>query len=132
MGNGKHTESQGACVRRIRAGVSLALVALVLVMVSGCATIKKLDGLIDVKTFGADFDDLCIVGKIRADAATWLNSSQEAWKQHRDYTEPRQPDPVKADDRLFNGDCSVVAKCLGKGDFDCAMHALEAVADQGE
>lgn len=86
---------------------------------------------VDLDTFGADFDDLCIAGKFRDDAAEWMNANQESWKQHGDYTDGRQPSPVKSGDRLFNGDCSEFTKRLIAGDFDGAIDALGLVGDGG-
>ncbi len=113
-----------------RATIVIALLAAL--AAPGCATFDKLDDLIDLKTFGADFDNACVGGQVRPESAAWLNSNQESWKSHADYVDQRQPTPLKSGDRFFNGDCSSVAKCLGVGDFECAMRALDAVADQGQ
>ena len=110
----------------------LVMALLAALAAPGCATFDKLDDLIDFKTFGADFDNLCVAGQVRPDSADWLNANQDAWKNHRDYSDQRQPTPLKSGDRFFNGDCSSVAKCLGVGDFECAMRALGAVADQDQ
>ena len=109
----------------------LAVALLAITLLAACATLTKLDDRLDLKTFGEDFDDLCVVGKVKGDSARWLNSNQGAWKQHADYADPRQPAPIKKGDRLFNGDCSEVTKRLGAGDLAGALEALGAVADGG-
>ena len=104
---------------------------LAFVVLVGCATLAKLDDRIDFSTFGADFDDVCIAGKMRRESAAWMNANQETWKVHGDYTDARQPNPIKKGDRIFNGHCSEVTKRLGDGDIEGAFEALAAVADGG-
>jgi len=86
---------------------------------------------VDIEKFGADFDDLCIAGKLKPTSAAWLNSNQDLWKQHRDYTEVDGETPLKAGDRLFNGDCSLVTKLLIKGDVRGSLDALKRVSGRG-
>lgn len=82
--------------------VKLATILLIIAaMTISCAGTKA----------GMKFDDLCIAGRITAEAAEWLNANQAAWKQHSDYEAP-----IKAGDRLFNGDCSEVAIQAAKKD----------------
>jgi hypothetical protein len=108
---------------------SAAILALALSSTIGCAAVNPLYGKISIETFGADFDDLCIAGKLKGESADWLNMHPEEWKQHTDYTDQRKPDLVKKGDRIFNGDCSEASKKLfTERDLDGAMEALRAVA----
>lgn len=106
-------------------------IALVTLPLASCSTIRKVDDRFQGKAFGAAFDDLCIAGKFRDDAAEWMNANQSAWKQHGDYTDGRQPSPVKKGDRVFNGDCSEFTKRLLSGDVEGAIEALDLVAEGG-
>ena len=106
----------------VRAVVVTALVGVIAV---SCST------PIDVAKFGADFDDLCIAGKVKPTSAAWLNANQDLWKQHRDYTDLRGDFPLKADDRFFNGDCSSVTKELIRGNVRGSLEALERVKAGG-
>jgi len=69
--------------------------------------------------------------QMRRESAAWLNANQITWKVHGDYTDGRQPNPIKKGDRVFNGDCSSVTKRLGDGDIEGAIEALWAVANGG-
>lgn len=86
---------------------------------------------IDIKRFGADFDDLCIAGKLTEESAELLNRHLGIWKQHGDYTDSRGETPLKDGDRLFNGDCSLVTKLLIKGDYEGSLGALDRVKSRG-
>ena len=88
------------------------IAALILALSLGCAGTKA----------GMKFDDLCIAGRIKPDAAQWLNENQGSWKQHSDYGAP-----IKAGDRLFNGDCSEVAITAAKKDKTGLVDALRRV-----
>jgi len=94
---------------------------IVLILSLGCASTGS------VEDFGKKFDDLCIVGRITSESASALNLSQSIWKQHTDYTNLRQPEPVKSSDRIFNGNCSEVIKRLAEGDVEAALQALREV-----
>ena len=108
-------------MRRLVLLVALA-VSCGLVGLSGCAS----GGGGSWKEFGAWIDDKCVAGKIKPDAAEWLNANPDTWKQHSDYAQP-----VKENDRILNGDCSETMKSAGSGDWEEALDSLGDAVDGG-
>lgn len=111
--------------------ISIPRYSALIIATIGVIAISCTGKSINIEKFGADFDDLCIAGKLKPTSAAWLNSNQDLWKQHRDYTEIRHPRPLKDGDRVFNGDCSLVTKLLIKGDVRGSLDALKRVSDRG-
>ncbi len=71
---------------------TLLMIMLVPLMALGCITGSPL---------GKQIDDWCVAGKLEERSAIWLNRHPATWNQHGDYQVP-----LKARDRIVNGDCS--------------------------
>lgn len=69
---------------------------LAVLLLSGCA---------DVKAIGQAIDSVCIIGKLSASDALYLNA------QHQKWTSPK----AKEGDRVLNSDCSDLSKSVTQG-----------------
>lgn len=67
-----------------------------LLLLTGCSYVAQI---------GAAIDDVCVVGKLSAADALYLNA------QHQKWTSPA----AKAGDRVVNGDCSDLSHAVTQG-----------------